>query len=109
MTYLVFTSEADAVMTESKIVENTRKWLLENLPESLDGNGNLRSRNRGTGEYDPAVTERWAVPFQLSDGRWSFRKPKQSDTDPIPVSVILASVAAAEVESVDEWLPQPTD
>jgi len=109
LTYLVFVSESDAVLAESQIVENTRKWLRENLPESLDGNGNLRSRNLVTGEYALAVTERWAVPVKLSDGRWSFKKPKQADTDPIPVSVILPSVAAAEVESVDEWLPQPTD
>jgi hypothetical protein len=63
MKYRVFNTEAEALTAEAQIANN--------MGYSKIGT------NAATGLPDPSaqVTERWAIPQEIADGRWVFVSP----------------------------------
>jgi hypothetical protein len=77
MKYLVFDTYSQALESEAEISRNL------GYPKT--------GVNASTGEVDPSsITERWAVPQQISDGRW-----------------IIPSSNEQGIESEQGWFPQP--
>jgi hypothetical protein len=63
MKYRVFNTEAEAIAAEAQVAADI---------------GCIKvSTNAATGLPDPTaqMTERWAIPVQITDGRWVFPSP----------------------------------
>lgn len=104
MTYYIFNTQNEAVLAEQQIVDNVKAWLAENSPDALSADGTkLRGRNAKTGELVDIYTVRWAVPMQITDGRWVFIKPTSDKTSPVPVEIFLANITANEAEYQNSW------
>lgn len=108
MMFYVFNTESAAVAAEATIVTNVRQWVAANVPNALSGDGErLRGRNASTGEFVEVYTDRWAIAIKTAAGKWVFAKPTQDKTDPIPVDVFTAGVAASEADYNAAWFPAP--
>jgi hypothetical protein len=72
MKYLVFQTESEAIAAEQQIAVS--------LGCAIVG------RNALTGELEPhkQKTERWAIPVQISDGRWVFQSPDDTGVEAGP-------------------------
>jgi hypothetical protein len=104
MIYYVFSTEAEALSTEQQIVDNVQSWLVANIPDALSTNGDkLRGRNAQTDKFVDVYTVRWAIPQQITDGRWVFSKPTAGKVAPIPVDVFISNITAIEEEYSQFW------
>lgn len=76
MKYLVFETEQEAIEAEKQI--------------SLSMGFAKPGINAASGQLDnTAITERWAIPQQVQDGRWVFPSPDNTG-----------------IEAQDNWWPQ---
>lgn len=104
MTYYIFNTEEEALLAEQQIISNVRDWITTNVPDALSSDGSkLRGRNAKTGEFVDVYTTRWAIPQQITDGRWVFPKPTPNITAPIPVEIFLSDVIANEITYNPNW------
>lgn len=104
MIYYVFNTEQEALSAEEQIVTNVRAWVTINVPDALSSDGSkLRGRNAQTGEFVDIYTTRWAIPQQITDGRWVFIKPTNDKTSPIPASIFIGNITAVEEEYNETW------
>lgn len=79
MKYRVFATESEAAAAEQKISQE--------LGYSKPG------INAATGEVEPTIlTTRWAIPQQITDGRWVFPSPDD-----------------VGVEAKESWWPKPQE
>ena len=69
MKYRVFNTEAEAIAAEAQV--------------ALDIGCAKVGVNAKTGQPEPdkQVTERWAIPQQITDGRWVFPSPDDEGVD----------------------------
>lgn len=101
MNYYTFQTEAEAVITEAKIVDNIRAWAQANAPEVVSEDGYLRGRNAATGEIADIVTMRWDEPRALADGRFAILKPTADHVAPMPLNAALDGITAAEITQAE--------
>jgi hypothetical protein len=79
MLYRVFTTESEAIAAEA-VISAAMGYPKPGI-------------NAATGEVEPdCITERWAVPQQIADGRWVFPSPDDEG-----------------VEADEDWFPTPED
>jgi hypothetical protein len=110
MTYYIFNTENEAILTEAKIVLNIKNWIIQNNSEVLSSDLNgIKGKNAKTGEWDDSITtNKWAIPEQTNDGKWVFLKPQQNNVNPIPIEIALDDVNAQEQEYNSEWFDSLT-
>ena len=98
MTYLIFSTEADALAADQQIVANVATYAAVNTPERLAPDQTIICYNAATGELDPNAQhiERWATPVEYVEG-WGFVKPEVSQVSPMTVAEVLVGVGGTEV------------
>ena len=72
MKYRIFNTEAEAIAAEAQVAADI---------------GCIKvGVNAKTGQPAPdaQVTERWAIPQQITDGRWAFPSPDDTGVEPEP-------------------------
>ena len=106
MTYLIFSTEADALAADQQIVTNVVTYAAANTPERLAPNQTIICYNAATGALAPDVQhiEHWAAPVEYVEG-WGFPKPEVDQVLPMTVAEVLAGVGGTEVSDVTPVLP----
>lgn len=106
MTYLIFSSESDALSAAQQIVTNVVIYVAANTPERLSPDQTLICFNASTGALAPDAQhiERWAVPVEYVEG-WGFPKPEANKVQPMTVTEILTGVGGTEVDNPTPVLP----
>ena len=101
MTYLIFSTEADALAADQQIVTNVVTYAAANTPERLAPDQTIICYNAATGELalDAQRIERWAAPVEYVEG-WGFPKPEVDQVLPMTVAEVLAGVGGTEVSDV---------
>lgn len=101
MTYLIFSTEADALAADQQIAVNVATYAAVNTPERLAPDHTIICYNAATGELAPEAQhiERWAIPEEYVEG-WGFPKPKDNQVQPMTAVEVLADVGGTEVSNV---------
>ena len=100
MTYLIFSTEADALVADQQIVTNVVTYAAVNTPERLASDQIIICFNAATGALAPDAQhiERWAIPVEYVEG-WGF-KPEDNQVQPMTVAEVLAGAGGTEVSNV---------
>ena len=101
MTYLIFSTESEALAADQQIITNVVTYAAVNTPERLAPDQTIICYNAATGELAPDAQhiERWAVPVEYVEG-WGFPKPEANQVQPMTVAEVLAGVGGTEVINV---------
>lgn len=104
-TFLLFTTEAEAIAAEAMATSNVREYVRQVQPDRVADDGTLIGINAETWQPQPAAarTERWAVPEEGAAG-WLMPLPTAEQIYPVPMSVFMDGLGGQQVE-----IPPPPD
>jgi hypothetical protein len=105
MTYLLFTTEADALAAELQIRNNVEAYLAANLPDRLK-DGGLIGINAADGSLQPdaCLTTAWCVP-QVCDEGWVVPMPEAGQIGQMTEQEFLAGVVGTPLANPTFPLP----
>ena len=104
--FLLFTTEAEAIAAEARATSNVREYVRQVQPDRVAEDGTLIGINANTWQPQPAAarTVRWAVPEE-GDAGWLMPLPTIEQIYPVPIYIFMDGLAGRQVEIP----PQPEE
>ena len=99
MSYLVYATEHDAAVDESRIVSNIASAVWSMFPARYDNGQLLSVDSRGNVQPDAARSTRWDIPRQCAEG-WAITEPTQDMIGRVPLDAAMDGVSGVRYESV---------